>query len=163
MQAVLSLINSIPGVAGSLICDGGGRLLSHAFPAQFEVPTLEEAARLLADGAVGLELTPENLTTLDLRFGEDRLVVKPLPGAMLLVLCRRAVNLHFLDISVSVAAGKLSSAPPAVPRPPGPPAGPPPRAASAREPNPRGGGSVPMPTKGLEELRRRLASRNKKS
>ncbi len=159
MHTVLSQLNAVPGVIGSMACDMDGRLLGEAFPPLFDAGLLKDAARVLSDGAVGLALATDSLDLLDFRFGEARLSVKPFPGAMLLVLSSRATNLQFLNLAVSLAAGKLAKVRPA--------------SAPMSAPAVTGGAALPQdeeaadddrrnkrvarPTKGLEELRRRLA------
>jgi predicted regulator of Ras-like GTPase activity (Roadblock/LC7/MglB family) len=166
MDTVLSQLNAVPGVIGSFVCDREGRLLANAFPPLFDTAMLAEAARCLADGAAGLELTPESSHGLELRFGEARILLRPLPDATLLVLCGKATNLQFLALSASVAVGKLgklcrAAALPAPGAPqlstPPPAARPSPPAASAPAAHARAAGAhVPLPTKGLEELHKRL-------
>ncbi len=160
MQTVLSQLNSVPGVIGSLACDRGGQVLGQAFPPLFDAALLHDAARVLADGAAGLEPTNDGLDLLDFRFAEARLSVKPFPGAMLLVLSGRATNVQFLNLSVSLAAAKLAKLQqaPVIAAPP-----PPAEDASLRRGNeeaeavPARARRVAAPTRGLEELRRRLA------
>lgn len=181
MKPALSLLASVPGVAGSIVCDWQGRLLGHALRSPFEASVLEEVSRSVADGALGLGLEPGSSGMLDFRYREARIVVKALPRAMLVVLCRRAVNVQLVLISASVIAGKLARLEAAVPAQaaatPGPaPAAPPPAlaqatpappaAAAAKAPSVGPAGPtqelettrkhVPVPVKGLEELRRRL-------
>lgn len=158
MQTVLSQLNSVPGVIGSMTCDRTGKVLAQAFPPLFDGALLQEAARAIADGAAGLDLAGEGVDLLDFRFAEARLSVKPFAESMLLVLSGRATNLQFLTLSVSLAAAKLARHEPAPAPAPVPAAAPPPaEGAVARA---RGDGPaarrVAAPSKGLEELRRRL-------
>jgi predicted regulator of Ras-like GTPase activity (Roadblock/LC7/MglB family) len=164
METVLSQLNAVPGVIGSLVCDEDGRLRASVFPPLFDAGLLTDAARCLAVGVAGLDFSPDTSQDLDLRFGEARIVVRPLPGAVLLVLCSRATNHQFLALSASVAVtrlAKLGNAPPAAAAPPAAPAASADRAAPPPAPQ-RGQGKpagrgVPLPAKGLEELRKRLA------
>jgi predicted regulator of Ras-like GTPase activity (Roadblock/LC7/MglB family) len=162
MQTVLSQLNAVPGVIGSLVCDEDGRLLANVFPPLFDAELLGDAARCLADGVAGLDFSPDTSQDLDLRFGEARIVVRPLPRATLLVLCSKATNHQFLALSASVAVTKLArlrnapaaEAPEAIEvKPPAAPS-PAPQAGQAAPPQ---GKRVPLPAKGLEELRRRLS------
>jgi predicted regulator of Ras-like GTPase activity (Roadblock/LC7/MglB family) len=107
MQTVLTQLNGVPGVVGTLLCDGDGRLLAQTFPPLFDGALLQQAATVVADGAIGLETTSGAVGLLDFRYGEARLVVKPLERARLLVLCAKDTNLQLLLISASVAAKKL--------------------------------------------------------
>ncbi len=107
MQTLLGTLNSMPGVLGSMVCDAEGRMRAHALPATFEAATLQEMASVLTDGAVGLETVAGWIDLIDLRFGESRVVVKPMVGGLVALLCGRAVNVQLLGISISVATTKL--------------------------------------------------------
>ena len=108
MQTVLTQLNGVPGVVGTLLCDQEGRLLAQTFPPLFDGEVLQQAATTLADGAIGLETTSGAVGLLDLRYGEARLVVKPMEQARLLVLCAKDINLQLLLISTSVAVKRLA-------------------------------------------------------
>lgn len=107
MQALLATLNSMPGVMGSMVCDAEGRLRAHAFPEAFAAATLQEVATVVADGALGLETVTGRIDLVDLRYGETRLVVKPLEGGLVVLLCGRSANVPLLGISISVATKKL--------------------------------------------------------
>ncbi|GEJ56515.1 roadblock/LC7 domain-containing protein [Anaeromyxobacter diazotrophicus] len=161
MQTVLSQLNSVPGVVGSLVCDPDGQLTAHVFPPLFDVAALQDAARALADGAVGLEVTSDTAELLDVRFKEARLLAKPFGGSMLAVLCTKTTNVQFLTLSLGAAVAKLDKLRQATPAAPAPaPAAAPAPVASAPAPEAAAPGAkrrVAAPTKGLDELRRRLA------
>jgi predicted regulator of Ras-like GTPase activity (Roadblock/LC7/MglB family) len=108
MRTVLTQLNGVPGVVGTLLCDLEGRLLAQTFPPLFEPVLLQQAATTLADGAIGLETTSGAVGLLDFRYGEARLVVKPMEQARLLVLCAKDINLQLLLISTSVAVKRLA-------------------------------------------------------
>lgn len=107
MQALLSNLNSVPGVVGSLVCDMEGRVLAQAFPAPFLAETLQQAAAALSDSYVGLETVTGPVGLLDFRYGDARIVVKPAGGRLLMLLCAKSVNLQLLVISASVATKRL--------------------------------------------------------
>ena len=108
MRTVLTQLNGVPGVVGTLLCDLEGRLLAQTFPPLFEPALLQQAATTLADGAIGLETTSGAVGLLDFRYGEARLVVKPVEQARLLVLCAKDINLQLLLISTAVAVKRLA-------------------------------------------------------
>jgi len=108
MDTVLAQLNGVPGVVGSLVCDAEGRVLSQAFPPLFDASLLGEAATALADSVVGLEMMTGAVNVLDFRFADSRVVVKPLSGAMLVMLCAKSINVQMLHISASVATKKLA-------------------------------------------------------
>lgn len=107
MEGVLGQVNAVPGVIGSVLCDADGTVLVRALPPTFDVTILDEAAGVLADSAVGLDGTAGGVELFDFRYGGGRIVVKPLKGAFLLLLCSRAINLQLLAITFNVVARKV--------------------------------------------------------
>ncbi|MDR3684708.1 MAG: roadblock/LC7 domain-containing protein [Geothrix sp.] len=126
MQTVLDQMNTLPGIVGSMVYDAEGHVLAKAFPALFDSEALASAAGVLLYGVPGLEVAAGAISTLDLRYGESRIVVRPIKGANLLLLCTRQANLQFLNISVGMAIPKIEkllaspSAPPKLPAPSAP-------------------------------------------
>jgi predicted regulator of Ras-like GTPase activity (Roadblock/LC7/MglB family) len=156
MQTVLSHLSSLSGVVGSLVCDLDGQLAAQAFPAVFDVSTLQDMSRTLANGAAALDLSSETTGLLDFRFKDGRLLAKPFGRSMLVVFCTRGANVQFLILSITAAAAKLEKLWQAsAPDSPAPPADTAPVTPAA--PAPSGAKKVAAPTSGLDELRRRLA------
>lgn len=107
MQPLLDSLNTVPGVVGSMVCTQDGRLLAHSFPAVFDPSSLEQAATVLADGATGLETVTGAINLVDLRYAQARMILKPMTGGHLLLLCAATVNVQALVISLSVASKKI--------------------------------------------------------
>ena len=107
MQTLLENLNAVPGVVGSMICDVEGRVVGHAFPAEFDDAVLAGAAAVLADGSVGLQTVTGPIGLVDLRYGAARVVAKPLSHGLVLLLCEKSVNLQRLLIEVAVAGKRL--------------------------------------------------------
>jgi predicted regulator of Ras-like GTPase activity (Roadblock/LC7/MglB family) len=109
MHTMLAQLNqAVPGVLGSLVCDGDGRLLAHAFPKEIEVARVEGAAALLAERSAALDGALGGVTTLDLRCASARIVVKASERARLLFLCAPSVNVPLLSLSAAGALRKVS-------------------------------------------------------
>jgi predicted regulator of Ras-like GTPase activity (Roadblock/LC7/MglB family) len=159
MQTVLSQLNSVPGVVGSLVCDAGGQLVAHVFPPVFDAAALHDVSRTLADGAMALDLSGETAELLDFRFKDGRLLAKPFNGSMLVVVCTKATNAQFLTMSITAAVAKLDKLQPA----PAPATAASATVSAAAAPitpaarAPAGAKKVAAPSSGLDELRRRLA------
>ena len=153
MNVVLSQLNGLPGVVGSMVCTMEGRILGRAFPPVFEPATIDGVARLLVDGADAIQLASEQDDLLDLRFREVRLLVRPFSGTMLAVLCSRTTNLQRVVLSMAAAVARLEKAPKVAAPAPAPP-----ELVAPAPPGPGGKARVAAPTKGLDELRRRLAT-----
>lgn len=107
MRNLLSQLNAVPGVVGSMVCDREGQLLAHAFPPLFEPSILGSAAAVLADCRAGLESVVGSFGLIDLRYAHARVIVRPLTRAHLLLLGAASLNLHLLSISTAVAVPKL--------------------------------------------------------
>jgi predicted regulator of Ras-like GTPase activity (Roadblock/LC7/MglB family) len=164
MQTVLAQLNTIPGVIGCMLCGPKGGLLANAFPPTYDEGLVIDLASAVADGVVGLDLTQEAVSMMDLRFGQSRVLLKPIPSGLLLVLCAKGANVYFLAPSLAVAATKLGRLRATSPAPveawdAGTREAVAPMAAERREPGEEQRRSVVAPPlKGLEELRRRLAA-----
>jgi predicted regulator of Ras-like GTPase activity (Roadblock/LC7/MglB family) len=131
MQTVLSSLITVPGVVGGMVCDREGALLSQTFPPLFDEAILANAARVLVDGTAGLETVTGKVGMVDLRYGDARVVVRPMQGAHLVLLCAAQTNLQLLNISTSVAVPKLEKLVAA--RPPPQHAAPPPVEAAPKK------------------------------
>ena len=124
MQTVLDQMNTLPGIVGSMVYNPEGRVLAKGFPALFDAEALGSAAGVLLYGVQGMEVAAGTISTLDLRYGESRIVVRPIKGANLLLLCTRQANLQLLNISVGMAIPKIEklvatqAAIPPMPKPP---------------------------------------------
>jgi len=109
MDAILQQLNGVPGVIGSLVCGGDGAVVAHAFPPLFDAAIIEGVSATVADPASGIRNAVDSADLLDFRYGDGRIVIKPLRNAFLLLLCTKGVNLGVLTISLNVAKGKLES------------------------------------------------------
>ncbi len=109
MDAILQQLNGVPGVIGSLVCGGNGGVVAHAFPPLFDAAIIEGVSATVADPASGIRNAIDSADLLDFRYGDGRIVIKPLRNAFLLLLCTKGVNLGVLTISLNVAKGKLES------------------------------------------------------
>ncbi|GEJ57265.1 roadblock/LC7 domain-containing protein [Anaeromyxobacter diazotrophicus] len=111
MHELLAQLNAVPGVVGSLLCDGEGQLLAQAFPPAVDPAQAERAAAVLAARAPGLEAAVGKAALADFRFAGARVVVKGLEGGgQLLFLCAPSINLPFLTMSASSVVKKLERA-----------------------------------------------------
>ena len=117
MKDVLNQLNAVPGVAGCMVSDAEGALLANAFPPLFDEGSLANAARVLADAAAGLETVTGKVKTIDLRFADARIVLRPMAASHLVLLCAAQTNLQLVNISTAVAIPKLEKLAAALPQP----------------------------------------------
>jgi predicted regulator of Ras-like GTPase activity (Roadblock/LC7/MglB family) len=104
---VLTELNAVFGVIGSLVCDTDGHLLAQAFPPTVEPRRLQQAAALVAERTAALETSLGSVGMIDLRYGGARVIVQQMQGARLLFLCAPTINLQFLALSAASAVRKL--------------------------------------------------------
>ncbi|RNC71359.1 MAG: roadblock/LC7 domain-containing protein [Desulfuromonadales bacterium] len=109
MEEILQQVNGVQGVIGSLVCGSSGEVLAHAFPPLFDAAIIEGASAVVADRGSGLRQAAGSFDLLDLRYGDGRIIIKPLQEAYLLLLCTRTINVPVLTISLNVAKGKLDT------------------------------------------------------
>jgi len=107
MDAILQKLNTVPGVIGSLVCSRDGAAVAWAFPPLFDISLLEGVAAAVADLASGVLGAAGPADLVDFRYGDGRVVVKPLRDAFVLLLCTRKVTLEVLTISLNVAKAQL--------------------------------------------------------
>ena len=107
MNTLLAQLNTLPGVVGGMLCDLEGRVISQAFPPFFDEAILVQAASVLADAPTGLESMTGKAGSIELRFNESRVVLKPMAASSLVLLCTAQANTQLLNISTSVAVPKL--------------------------------------------------------
>jgi hypothetical protein len=108
MQDILQHINSVEGIIGSAVFSEKGEVLSHLFPALIDASAIQMAAGLTLECAHGLQIA-QTLDTFDFRYAEGRIIVKTFPGAMLCLLCSKALNMQVLAITLNLAIKKLES------------------------------------------------------
>jgi len=123
LGALLGQLNALPGVIGSMI-SGGGRVLAQAFPPQVDAAAPARAAQVLADHAAGLPAIGGPVAMFSMRFGNGRLMVRPVGAGHLLVLCATTINPQPLALLAAATAPKLElllAPPPPAPAPVPPP------------------------------------------
>lgn len=146
MVEVLEQLNSMPGVVGSLVCGAAGEVQAAAFPQLFDARMLAKASAALAASELS-QHGRGSWELVDVRCGEGRIVVKPLAGAYLLLLCAKTVDLQVLGIALAAAAEKLekSRTPVVVP-------------GAGEEPEPTKGGAAPPVAREVQLVAARLGA-----
>jgi len=106
MQTILQQITAIDGVIGSSIYNNQGRVLAAACPLILDNKQLETAAGTILDCLHALQIS-QTMVGMELRFSEGRLIVRPLSGAYISVLCSKNVNTSMVNITLNLALRKL--------------------------------------------------------
>lgn len=108
MEALLRQLNAVPGVVGTMVCDQDGRLLAHAFPATVDIATIERAAAAVGERTAAMHTALGPVSTVDFRYANSRIVVKPAGDARVLFLCSPTINLQLLAMSASGVLRQLA-------------------------------------------------------
>lgn len=106
MQTILQQITAIDGVIGTSLYNEQGKILAAACPLILDEKQLGTAAGTVLDCLHALQI-PQTLVTMDLRFAEGRLMVRPLTDAYISVLCSKNVNMSMVNITLNLALRKL--------------------------------------------------------
>jgi predicted regulator of Ras-like GTPase activity (Roadblock/LC7/MglB family) len=107
INALLGHINAFPGVVGTMVCDDKGKVLAEVFPPHVDRAAPARAAEILSDNSSGLGGIGGPVTMLSLRFGDSRIMARPVGGGHLLVLCAPSVNPQPLTLLAAATAPKL--------------------------------------------------------
>jgi predicted regulator of Ras-like GTPase activity (Roadblock/LC7/MglB family) len=108
MKEVLKQVNTVAGVIGSMICDDQGTILDHVFPPIFDESMLRSVVAAISENMPSLEEVTGGMKMADFAFQNGRIVVKPVAGDFLVILCESKINLQVLAISLNVASVKFS-------------------------------------------------------
>lgn len=106
MQTILQQITAIDGVIGCSLYDEQGAILAAACPVVLDDSQLGTAAGTIIDCLHALQVS-QTLVGMDLRFAEGRLLIRPMKGAFLNVLCAKTVNMSMVNITLNLALRKL--------------------------------------------------------
>ena len=103
MEEVLKQIKTVPGTLGCMVYDVHGHLVSHVFPSIFDKKVLSATVTTMSQNLPGLKELTGGVRMVDFRFQRGRVVVKPVVGGCLVILCEVSVNLQLLLITLNLA------------------------------------------------------------
>ena len=107
MEEFLKQIKTVPGTLGCMVYNEQGHLVSHVFPSIFDQKMLSAAVTTVSENLPGLKDYTGGVRMVDFRFQNGRIVVKPVVGGCLVILCEGTVNLQSLIISLNLAAKQV--------------------------------------------------------
>jgi predicted regulator of Ras-like GTPase activity (Roadblock/LC7/MglB family) len=109
MEDILTDIGAVLGVTGCFVCDVDGQILASTLSDLLAEGDLSTVGRTISQTTAGLVTARRRkVQEIDLLYSEGRMVVKPLREGCLCVLCTRNMNVPLLNLTVDVAARKLS-------------------------------------------------------
>lgn len=106
MQTILQQITALDGVIGCSLYNSQGEILAAACPLLLDEKQLGAVAAVIIECLKQLQIS-ETMVGMELRFSEGRLIVRPLTGAFISVLCSKQVNLSMVTITLNLALRKL--------------------------------------------------------
>ncbi len=106
MQTILQQITALDGVIGCSLYNSQGEILAAACPLILDEKQLGATAAVIIECLQQLQIS-ETMVGMELRFSEGRLIVRPLTGAFISVLCSKQVNLSMVAITLNLALRKL--------------------------------------------------------
>jgi hypothetical protein len=106
LKDILLHINGVEGVMGSFVFNEQGEVLAHALPAHIGAAAMKQIATLSLNCGRGLQ-SAETLKSLEFRYREGRLVIRPSSGVMLCILCNKNIHMHLLSIALNVVGKTL--------------------------------------------------------
>jgi len=111
MQDILNDISTVVGVTGCFVCDPQGRLLASTLPTVFDPGILSAVGKTISQTTAGLVTTRRRkVQEIDLLFSAGRMIIRPLRGGCLCLLCARNINVPLLNLTANLAARKLTEA-----------------------------------------------------
>jgi predicted regulator of Ras-like GTPase activity (Roadblock/LC7/MglB family) len=110
MQDILNDMSAAVGVTGCFVCDPDGRVLASTLPASFDSEIVSAVGKTISQTTAGLVTARRRkIHELDLLFSAGRLIVRPLRGGSLCLLCSRNINVPLLNLTANVVTRKLTA------------------------------------------------------
>lgn len=156
MEDILRTISNVVGVNGCFVCDEAGDILAVSLRTLARDHALSVVGYTAAQAVAGLRASKRKKVDIDLVYAGGRVILKPLQGGCLCIVCEPRISVPLLNLTADVAVPKLQAVlknrpaapPPSMPRAPAPstqpqpqaPAPTPPPAPEPTEPQARGRG-----------------------
>ena len=97
------------GVTGSFVCGTEGEVLATALPDNLDNAALATAARSAALAVSGVRrVRRQTVRDVSLRYENARLIIKNLRHGCLCILCVPRISVPLLNLTIDVAAKRLS-------------------------------------------------------
>jgi len=110
MEDILRGVSTVVGVSGCFVCDEEGEILATALSNMARDYSLSVAAYTAAQTLAGLRVAKRRKAgDIDLLYRGGRVLIKPLTGGCLCLVCEPRVNMPLLKLTLEVAVGRLQS------------------------------------------------------
>ena len=129
MEDLLRTISNVVGVNGCFICDEAGEILAVSLRTLARDHSLSVVGYTAAQAVSGLKASKRKKVDIDLVYAGGRVILKPVQGGCLCIVCEPRISIPLLNLTADVAVPKLQAAlknrpaapPPAMPLAPAPP------------------------------------------
>lgn len=110
MEEILRSITTVVGVSGCFVCDENGEILDSALHSLVRDYGLSGVAYTAAQTLAGLRAARRRKAgDIDLLYTGGRVLIKPLAGGCLCIVCEPRVNIPLLNLTAEVAVGRLQA------------------------------------------------------
>jgi predicted regulator of Ras-like GTPase activity (Roadblock/LC7/MglB family) len=106
-QSALHQLAAIPGVVGGMVFDPRGEVVASEFPPVFDATGLQQLAGHLSADGYFQDWVRGEAASLDLQYGDGRVVVRTVDDQWLLVLCTPQANPQLLSMSLTQVVRRL--------------------------------------------------------
>ncbi len=143
MDSLLQEITMLPGVLGCFVYTGEQQIAGSKMPPIFKENSIKTIGSLLSRTIQMGSMAQLDFSSIDIKFNESLLVIKPMgKGALLVIVCEPSANKSLIsmtmgmlvgDIEASMAKGIIAPSAPQTPVTPQPAASPPPSQPPPKE------------------------------
>jgi len=110
MEDILRSITAVAGVKGCMVCDDEGEVLGSDLGGLVRGFSHSVVGYTAAQTLAGLRMARRKKTgDIDLLYQDGRVLIKPLRGGFLCIMCQPRISLPLLNLTADVAIGKLQT------------------------------------------------------
>ena len=117
MDTILQSLHELEGVNGSIVADGGGRILGSRAHAVYDAGLLTQVSKQVVSAVDSIKLIQEDWDAITAQFSDGKLLIRNLSNgshqknraATLAVIADARLNASFAGVAIRVAVSKLKS------------------------------------------------------
>lgn len=115
MDTILQSLHELEGVNGSIVADGGGRILGYRAHVVYDADLLQQVSKQVVSAVDSIKLIQEDWDAITAQFSEGKLLIRNLSNgsaqknrtATLAVIADARLNVSFAGVAIRVAVTKL--------------------------------------------------------
>jgi predicted regulator of Ras-like GTPase activity (Roadblock/LC7/MglB family) len=109
ITTALATLRDLPGINGSFVFGGDGRLVAREIHAMFDDVALAEASERLARLRETFAAVGDELDLAVMRFQDHKLFLKVLPSGVLCILAESSVNMPAVRMAANVVGRRIAA------------------------------------------------------